>query len=292
LLAVALIAGVVYMRTRQPDVPAVDTALETKMARARQLRSEADALVHQQRYSEAYPKYKELQRLMPTSPHVNDMVQKLEAMRQQEELGKQQLAQAQAKYLEGMTFLGEKKYPDAIAKFQEALAINPNLPDATTQMTLAQAEQAKLDAARLLRQTQRQAGRTTPPPVATTTTTAPVTQTVAPVASTAQITTVFTHPFTDGNIIVRIGADIVASEPLFTERRRRVFNTLVRQPRPISVSHEFPAKNADVQIWITVPQLKIQEHHNIPAVRFEPGGNHRLIVHYNATSKTFTYELN
>ncbi len=290
LLVVALLAGVVWVRMRQPDVPVVDTAVEAQRARERQLRLEGDALLRQGRVADAYAKYSELQRLAPKSPYVTDIVQKIEAMRQQEEVIKQQLAQAQAKYQEGMTLLGEKKYPDAIAKFQEALALNPNLTDASTQMTLAQAEQAKLETALMLRQQQRQSGRTTPT-VATTTTTTPVTQTAAP-AAPAQITTVFNHPFTDGNIIVRIGADIVASEPLFTERRRRVINTIVRQPRPISVSHEFPAKNADVQIWITVPQLKIQEHHNMPAVRFEPGGNHRLIVHYNAAAKTFTYELN
>jgi len=288
-LVAALMAGVVGFRMMQPEVPAVDTALEAQRARERQLRLQGDELLRQGRVSEAYAKYEELRRLAPKSPYVANLLQKLNAIRQQEELSKQQIAQAQAKYQEGMTLLGEKKYPDAIARFQEALAINPNFTDATTQMALAQAEQEKLDAARLTRQQPRPTGR-----IATTTTatatTAPVTQTAA--SQPAEITTVFTHPFNDGNIIVRIGGDIVASEPLFVERRRRVINTLVRQPRPITVSREFPAKNADVQIWITVPQLKIQEHHNIPGVRFEAGESHRLIVHYNATAKTFSYELN
>jgi predicted Ser/Thr protein kinase/tetratricopeptide (TPR) repeat protein len=291
-LVVALIAVVVAFRARQPDVPAVDSAVEMRRARERQLRLEGDALIRQKRYDAAYAKYQELQRLAPKSPHVADTLQRLNAIRQQEDLSKQQLAQAQAKFQEGVVAFNEKQYPDAIARFQEALAINPNLVDATTQLTLAQAEQQKLDTARLARQQQRQAGRNAATTAVTTThETAAVTQTTAP-AEPAQITTVFTHPFMDGNIIVRIGGDIVASEPLYTERRRRVINTLVRQPRPISVSRDFPAKNADVQIWITVPQLKIQEHHNIPGVRFEAGGSHRLIVHYNATARTFTYELN
>jgi tetratricopeptide (TPR) repeat protein len=291
-LVVALIAGVVAFRVQQPDVPAVDTALEARRARERQLRLEGDALLHQGRVTDAYAKYQELQRLAPKSPYVTDIVQKLNAIHQQEELSKQQLAQAQAKFQEGVVAFNEKKYPDAIARFQEALAINPSLVDAATQLKLAQEEQQKLDDARLARQQQRQAGRNAATSTATATQeTVTPTQTTAP-AAPAQITTVFTHPFTDGNIIVRIGGDIVASEPLFTERRRRVINTLVRQPRPISASRDFPAKNADVQIWITVPQLKIQEHHNIPGVRFEAGGSHRLIVHYNAAAKTFTYELN
>ena len=57
-------------------------------------------------------------------------------------------------------------------------------------------------------------------------------------------------------------------------------------------SSPLPAKNADVQVWITVPSLKIQEHHNMSGVRFEPGSSHRLTVNYNAASKTFSYVLN
>jgi serine/threonine-protein kinase len=292
LLVVGLLAGVVGIRAKQPDVAAVDTAVEARRARERQLRLEGDALLQQGRVTEAYAKYDELRRLAPQSPYVTNIVQKLNAIRQQEELGKLQSAQAQAKYTEGMTLFTEKKYPEAIARFQEALAIDPAHAEATAQLALAQAEQQKIDDARLARQQQRQATRTP----ATSTATASRAETTATQAATpaepVRITTVFTHPFTDGNIIVRIGGDIVASEPLFTERRRRVIGTLVREARPISVSREFPAKNADVQVWITVPQQKIQEHHNIGGVRFEPGSSHRLIVHYNATSKTFSYELN
>ncbi|MGZ5432579.1 MAG: protein kinase domain-containing protein [Thermoanaerobaculia bacterium] len=293
-LVVALLAGVVGIRTKQPDLPAVDTAAEARIARERQLRLEGDALLRQGRVTDAYAKYDELRRLAPKSPYVTNIVQKLNAIRQQEEAGKQHLAQAQVKFQEGMTLFDEKNYPDAIARFQEALAIDPNLAEAAAQLTLAEAEQQKLDDARVVRQQRQQAGRKAATATATSASSAepsPATQTVA-ATQPATITTIFAHPFTDGNIIVRIGADIVASERLFTERRRRVFGTLVREARPISVSREFPAKNADVQVWVTVPQLKIQEHHNIPAVRFEPGGNHRLIVRYDATAKTFTYELN
>ncbi len=297
-LVVALLVGVVGIRMRQPDVPAVDTATEARIARQRQLRLEGNALLRQGRVSDAYEKYDELRRLAPKSPYVTNVVEKLNAIRQQEEAGKLQLAQAQAKFQEGMTLFDEQNYPDAIARFQEALAIDPDLAEATAQLALAEEEQQTLDDARVSRQ-QRQPGRTpqtsTPTPTATATGSRDALSSAKDTAAAtepATITTVFAHPFTDGNIIVRIGADIVASEPLFTERRRRFFGTLVRETRPISVSREFPAKNADVQVWVTVPQLKIQEHHNIPAVRFEPGGSHRLIVRYNATAKTFTYELN
>jgi predicted Ser/Thr protein kinase len=292
LLVAALLVGVVGIRTKAPDVPAVDTALEARRARERQLRLDGDTLLKQGRVTEAYAKYDELRKLAPKSPYVTNIVDKLNAMRQQEELSKLQIAQADAKYNEGMTLFTEKKYPEAIVLFQEALTINALHVNASTQLALAQAEQQKIDDARLARQQLRQ--RNTPA-----TATAPATETItatqttaAPAAQPAQITTVFAHQFTDGNIIVRIGSDIVANEPLFTERRRRVINTLVRQPRTITASREFPAKNADVQIWIAVPALKIQEHHSMPGVRFEPGSTHRLIVHFNAATKAFSYELN
>ena len=290
-LVVALLAGVVAMRMRQPDVPVVDTASESLRARERQLRLEGEALMRQGKVTDAYAKYEELRRIAPNSPYVANLLQTLNAMRQQQERTQQQSGLAQTKYQEGMTLLSEKKYPDAIARFQEALLLNPNFADASTQLAAAQAEQQKLDAARLTRQQQRKSGQLTTTSTTAATDTVASTQTAAP-AQPSQITTVFQHPFTDGRIIVRIGADIVANEVLYTERRRRVIGTVVREARPISVSHEFPSKNADVAVWVTVPQLKIQEHHNIPAVRFQAGQSHRLVVHYNPTSKTFSYELN
>ena len=290
-LVVALLASVVGIRAQAPDVPAVDTALEARRARERQLRIEGDALIRQGRVTEAYVKYEELRRLAPSSPYVTNVYQQLNAIRQRDALTKLQSAQAQAKFTEGMTLFTEKNYPEAIARFQEALAIDPDHAEATAQLALAEAEQQKIATARTTRQQQRQQGSPATPTTTATREDTIATQTAA-AADPAKITTVFAHPFTDGNIIVRIGGDIVASERLFTERRRRIIGTLVREARPISVSREFPAKNADVQVWVTVPSLKIQEHHNISGVRFEPGSSHRLIVHYNPASKTFSYELN
>jgi predicted Ser/Thr protein kinase/tetratricopeptide (TPR) repeat protein len=294
-LVIALVAGVVTIRARQLEVPAVDTASEARRARERQLRNEADALIRQGRVTDAYAKYVELQRLAPKSPYVNATLQKLNAIRQQEEISKQQIAQAQIKFDEGLALFNEKKYADATERFQEAFSLNPNSLPAAEYLKLSQDEQQKAEAARLARQQQRQAGRTAAGTSTASTTRAETatsaTSTTAP-AEPVQITTSFTHPFTDGNIIVRIGGDIVASEPLFVERPARLFRRASRQPRVISASKQFPAKNADVQIWITVPAAGIQEHHNIPGVRFEAGGSHRLTVRYDAASKKFTYELN
>jgi hypothetical protein len=236
-----------------------------------------------------------LQKLAPKSPFVANVMQKLNAIRQQDELSKQQLAAAKQKYDQGVTLLGEKKYPEAIAALQESFSINPSSIETADALKLAQAEQVKAEQAKTLARQQRQTTRQQQQQQTTTsrTDTAATTTTQAPVsAEPVQITTLFDHPFTDGRIIVRIGGDIVANEALFTERRRKVFNTLVKQPRPIAVTKDFPAKNADVTIWITVSPLGINENHTLPAVRFEAGRSYRLVVRYNAASKRFSYELN
>jgi hypothetical protein len=96
----------------------------------------------------------------------------------------------------------------------------------------------------------------------------------------------------DGRIMVRAGSDLVANERLYDEKPARFLRRASKTARPINVTREFPAKNADVNIWVTVPALGIQEHHLMTAVRFEPGGHHRLTVRYDAAAKKFSYELN
>jgi tetratricopeptide (TPR) repeat protein len=214
---------------------------------------------------------------------------KLNQIRQQEEISKQQLAQAKQKFDEGLALFNQKKYPEAIAALQQSLVINPNSLEAGEYLRLAQEEQRKAEAARLARAA-RAATRT---PAATATQPAETaTQAAAEPAQPSQLTTVFTHPFTDGRIIVRAGGDVVANEPLFEDRPARLFRRASRAAKPVSVTHALPPKNADVQIWVTVPALGIQEHHVLEGVRFQPGGAHRLIVRYDAASKRFTYELN
>jgi hypothetical protein len=92
--------------------------------------------------------------------------------------------------------------------------------------------------------------------------------------------------------MVRAGADLVANERLYDEKPARFLRRATKTPRPINITKEFPSKNADVNIWVTVPAMNIQEHHVMNAIRFEPGGQHRLVVRYDAAAKKFTYELN
>jgi serine/threonine protein kinase len=293
ILVAGLIGAVVSIRAKAPPPAVVDTAAEARSAREKRLREEGNALLRQGRVTDAYAKYEELQRLAPDSPFVTQMMQKLSAIRQQEEISKAQLAQAKAKFDEGVTLFNEKKYPDAILRLQESFTLNPNSLETAEYLKLAQLEQQKLDAAKAART---KTGLPTSKVATTTTAGTPLggdggTQTAASSAP-SQITTVFNHTFLDGRIIVRAGADIVANEQLFDVKPARIFRRESRTARAINVTHSLPSKNADVQVWVTVPTLGIQEHHVIPAVRFQSGQNHRLVVSYNAASKSFSYEVN
>jgi serine/threonine protein kinase len=291
ILVAGLIGGVAAVRSQQTAIPRIDRAAEARRAEEKRLREEAQTLLQQGRNADARVTLLKLQRLAPRSPYVVTMLAKLNEILQQEEVSKQQQAQARAKFDEGMLLFNDKKFPDAGARFQEALTIDPNHLQATEYVKLAQAEEQKLLAAA-------RAKKSAPRVVATNTATTAAQETTGttatqpPASQTAQLTTVFSHPFTDGRIVVRIGGDIVANERLYDERPARFLRRATRTAKPVSVTNEFPAKNADVQVWVTVPAEGIQEHENVPAPRFEAGSQHRLTVRYNAGTKQFTYEIN
>jgi predicted Ser/Thr protein kinase/tetratricopeptide (TPR) repeat protein len=289
LLVAGLIGFVTMMKSRTPSVPSRDIAAESRRAREHTLREEANALIRQGRVNDAYKKIEELQRIAPKSPFVNTMLQRLGAIRQQEELSKQQIATAQQKFQEGLAAFNEKKFPEAVQLFQESFSINPSSNETAEYLKLAQAEQLKADAAKPNRPRTPPQQQKTPAVVARTETASTSTQASAAPAS---LTTLFTHPFTDGRLVVRIGADIVVNEKIFDDKPARLFRRATRAPRPVNVTSSFPSKSADVQIWVTAPQQNVQEHHTLPAARFDSGSSHRLTIKYDEASKKFNYELN
>jgi tetratricopeptide (TPR) repeat protein len=289
LLVSGLIGAVAAVRSQESNIPAIDRAAEARRAQQKRLREEGTALLQQGRIADAHVRFEQLQRLAPKSPYVNSTLEKLTAIRQQEELSKQQMAQAQARFDEGATLLQQKKFVDAAARFQAALAINPNFAQAAEYLRVAQQEEQKAQAAKLAR---KNAPRVTPPRTAALPPSGTTPEADPATLSPTQLTTIFAHPFTDGRVVVRAGGDIVANERLFEERPGRFLRRASRTPKAVSVTKEFPARNADVQIWVTVPTQQIQEHHTLPGIRFAPGGQHRLVIRYDPASKRFSYELN
>ncbi|HEX6159169.1 MAG TPA: protein kinase, partial [Thermoanaerobaculia bacterium] len=290
LFVAGLLGAVVGIRAKTEPVPKVDTAQESKRARERELRKDANTLLRQGRVTDAYARFEELGRLAPASPYVKGMLQRLNAMRQQEEVSRLAITQSQQRFDEGLLLYQQKKFTEAAAKFQEALNLNPNSVQAAEYLKAAQAEEQKLLARR---------NRTTAGSRIAVTTTAPATETASatdtgsPAAadSPALLTTMFQHAFKDGRIVVRVGGDVILNEQLFSETPARFLRRASRASRPINVTRELQPKNADVQIWVTVPNV-IQEHHAFQAVRFNPGSSHRLSVRYDEATKRFTYEMN
>ena len=288
ILVAGLIAAVAAIRSKNVAPEPVDPSAWARAALQRQLRGEANSLLARGRVTDAYPKFEELSRLAPKSPYVQSMLERLNAMKLRDELTKAQVAQAKAKFDEGVVLFNARQFAQAIDKFQESFSINPSSVETGDYLKLAQQEQQKADAARAAARAQRLPAQTAAKP-AQTTSQPPTPALVVPAAPT-QLTTTFTHPFTDGRIIVRAGGDVVANEQLF-EMKKRTFRRAAPVPKPVNVTHEFPAKNADVDIWVTVPAQNISEHKTLQ-FRFQPGSAHRLVVRYDAASKNFSYELN
>ena len=271
----ALVAAMLGVRKEFASIPVVDRSVEVRRARERQLRVEGNRLIQQRRFPEAYTRFSELAKMAPKSPAVALTLQRLETFRQQREQTQQQGQNAQLRLQQGIDLYNEKKYADAIPVLQEAFSMNPRSEDAAKFLKLAQQEAQKLAAAAT-----RQAATKLP------TKKTPRQSTVAVSTEPAQLRTMFNSPFKDGYIMVKVGADIVAHENL--SEVKGVFRR--RSSRAVSVTKQFPAKNADLQVWVVVPTLSIQEHHTMSRT-FPPGSSQTLTVSYDAKAKRFDYRI-
>jgi serine/threonine protein kinase len=281
-----LLFTVVSIRRRQATIPKVNTFEEGKHARERQLRAEGNQLLRQGKLEDAYAKFEQLLRISPSSPAINTVMQKLSAIRQQNEVSKQQLLMAKQKFNEGLTFYNNKQYGEAINAFQESFHLNPSSDDAVNYLKLAQEMEQLTKEKKALPVT------ATVPPVSRGTTPGTrvraSTQTVTP-AALAQLTTIFNSPVNDGYIMVKAGGEVVAHENLWEERGRAIFRR--KFPRSISVTKEITPKNTDLEIWVVIPSMNIQEHRTIRQ-NFAPGIGHRLIVSFDVQTKKFDYQMN
>jgi tetratricopeptide (TPR) repeat protein len=298
----ALGATVIALKAKAPSVPTVNVQAEKQHARERELREEGTALLRQGRVSDAYAKFAELNRMAPNSPAVIATLQKLNSIRAQEEIGRQQQSNAKAKFDEGMALYNQKKYAESIPLFSEAFSLNPNSEDAANYLKLAQQEQQNMENAkaearqrRLTTTTSGQQARTTttttapqPQPGHTTATGGDGANHSATSAAPVQFNTFFNSPFADGYVTVKVGADVIAREQLFSESR-----FLHRKsPKTVNVTTNITPKNSDIDVMVVVPSLQIQEHHIIPRVNLQPGSAHRLTITADAASKKFDYSLN
>jgi serine/threonine protein kinase len=294
-----VILGIVLlvMNAKKVKVPAVDTKAEAKVAKERKLREEGNRLWDAQHLTDAYNRYEQLLKLAPRSPAILARMRTVSQMRQQDEVGKQQLAEGQQKFEQGLALYNQKKFAESIPFFNLAFHINPSSDDAAKYLKLAQQEDERVRSERAAARAARTS--TQPPQTQTAATVVPTTshQTTtthalqpAPQTSSvpASLTTIINSTVNDGIIIVRVGADEVARENLWYERR--LIHT--HAPRQVSVTKEFPAKNADLDFWVVIPSLSVNEHHKLPAQKFEPGVSHKLVVSFDPKTKKVDFQFN
>jgi serine/threonine protein kinase len=297
ILLVILGIALLVMNAKKVKVPAVDTKAEAKVAKERKLREEGNRLWDAQHLTDAYNRYEQLLKLAPHSPAILARMRTVSQMRQQDEVGKQQLAEGQQKFEQGLALYNQKKFAESIPFFNLAFHINPSSDDAAKYLKLAQQEDERVRSERAAARAARTS--TQPPQTQTAATVVPTTshQTTtthalqpAPQTSSvpASLTTIINSTVNDGIIIVRVGADEVARENLWYERR--LIHT--HAPRQVSVTKEFPAKNADLDFWVVIPSLSVNEHHKLPAQKFEPGVSHKLVVSFDPKTKKVDFQFN
>jgi outer membrane protein assembly factor BamD (BamD/ComL family) len=289
-LVLALVIMVANIRRKHAAIPVVDKAAESRVAREKQLRLQGNQLLRQGRVSDAFAKFDQLAKIAPKSPYVANLLSKLTEIRRREESSKQQVVLAKQRFDEGMVFFNNKQFPEAVKAFEDSFHLDPNSDDAANYLKLAQQEadeEARQKAAARLSQTNTAQPARVPAPVVT----APRarTQTVQK-SGPAQMTMYMNSPVADGYIQVKVGADVIGHENLWQDTGR--FLTRRRVPREVNVTKEITPKTADVDIWVVIPSLNVQDHHILAKVSFAPGAARRLTVAFNPQNKTFNYQMN
>ncbi|HSP33636.1 MAG TPA: protein kinase [Thermoanaerobaculia bacterium] len=287
LVILGLAGAVLAIQRQKPPIPKVDHRVEQRLAKERRLREEGNELLRQGNVHGAYAKFEQLYKMAPNSPAVADIVQKLDAMRQKEDLSKQQVAEAKTKRDHGIELFNQKKYPESIVVLQDSFNLNPADDITVNYLKLAQTQQAIIDATNLARAGATRQG-TNPARGGSPIANAANPAHAAKLGAAAQLTTIFDSPFSDGYILVRVGIDTVAHENLY-EEKGRFFKRVV--PRVVNTTAQFPAKNADVDVWVVVPSQKISNHAKLRH-NFLPGTAQKLLVNFNQQTKQFAYQLN
>lgn len=279
-LLVAVAASALSIHNQKVPVPAVDTRREALVMKQRQLRLEARALIRAGNVEGAYQKYQELRAIAPGSHAVATILRKLDQIRSEQMTTRQRLDQANAKLAEGKELYEKKEFEKAIPAFEEAFHLNPNLEDAVNFLRMTR-EQLQLRQVRSA--------------IASDPARTPLSQrgpTISDVARQAEslpsvLVTIFNSPVADGYMVVKANGETILHESLF-EDRRGVFRRKV--PRKIQTSRSVRSTSVELEVWVIVPSLGIQER-RILRHTFQPNQTHRLVVTLNPSSKRVEFQL-
>jgi serine/threonine protein kinase len=280
-LLIAFAVSALAISNQKVAVPPVDAKREALVARQRALRMEAAEFIRQGNVEGAYQKYSELRGIAPSSPAIASILGKLDQIRSDQMTTRQRLDQANAKLAEGKELYGRKQFEQAIPAFEEAFHLNPNLEDAVNYLRMTR-EQIQLKRMKSGEQVGQVRGGI-------------LTQrgpTISDVVRQAEsqpstLITTFNSPVTDGYITVKANGQTILQENLW-EDRRGVFRR--KTARRIQESRQVSSASTEIEVWVVVPSLGIQER-RVLRQTFQPNGSHRLVVTLNPSTRRVDFQI-
>jgi serine/threonine protein kinase len=281
-LLLALLITMSAIWAQRVEVPPVDTAREALVAKQRELRIEGRRLLEQGNVEGAYEKYFELRGLAPDSPAVGSTLRNLETIRSMRMSYAQRQAEARQNFEEGRSLYDQRRYAQAIPFFEQAFHLDDSLASAVSYLQMSR-EQMNLAQMR-----QRSAPAAAEPPRAIEATPA-MQQEENVLHQQEQVTllTIFNSPVTDGYMVVTVDGEAVIHEDLFEVKWGFLGR---RSPRQISAYRSVSAGPSEIDVWMVVPSLNMQERRTLTPV-LEPGKLHRLTVTLNPSRKTLDLQL-
>lgn len=279
-LLIPLLVAIVAIERHMVPVGKVDLKKEALVARQGALRTEADVLLRQGNVEGAYRKYQELRQIAPNSPSIRNILTRLDQIRVDQLTNQQRMSQAKATYEKGLKLYDAKDYAGAIPLFEEAFHLNPAMTEAVNflRMSREQLELGGVNSTATGGGSTRAARRG-----ASGTTSSPATS-----SALASLVTMFESPVNNGYVLVKANGESLVYENLWEEQKRGLFRRKI--PRTINVEKQVKAGTVDIEVWVVVPSLKMQEHRQLRD-QFASGSRRTLTVTLDPEAKKVVVTL-
>lgn len=265
---VAVLVPALVLWRGQVEVPEINVERERAMQQTRRLRLEGNQLLADGNIAGAYQRFKEIQRVRPTSPANNRLLQQLEQALSDQELEQQRLAHAQELFDEGRELYEKKRWEQAIRRFEEAFALNPREGELVNYLRMAREQ---LNLADMRRET----------PLAGTS------GSEQAITGTSALQTVVTTTVADGYVLVRVGGRTIVHENLWVERGGIIRR---RATRELSISSTVRAGTQEIEVWIVVPAKGINTRRVLQHT-FGPDTRHTLRIAADPARDTYDVSI-
>ncbi|MBW3564604.1 MAG: protein kinase [Acidobacteria bacterium] len=274
LAAIAITVGAITLQ--RVDVPPVDTARENLVQKQRKLQTEAEELLRGGNVDGAWEKYFELRQLAPNSREVAKRLRDLETIRATRLSYEQRLSQARIEFESGREFYESGDYAKAIPHFEAAFSLDPEMAAAVNYLQLTQD--------RLNRQVEQARNREAPPPSGSAVGSGSANGT----EGQATLLTLFNSPVSDGYLVVSVDGETIVHENLYTESWGFLKR---RSPREVAAYAQVDRRIREIEVWIVVESMGIQERRSIEPPTLAAGEVHRLIISFDPGTRRMDVEL-